>query len=595
MSDWSDNQHFSPQPVLDATIPSSYLWHDDRKSFQSFRQEFGLNSARSNASFTPKNQENNTSGILRHESIIQDAWSDTSTQQLQSSRLAPVINRIKSSLSWKRVLFEFALVLLFSSAIILPIVLPYTVANTGEIATTMCPTATPSIILTSTTASTSTSVTTTTSTALASCTSSCVNTTITTSSNLLALYPFDSNTNDQQNMYNGVINNGAAFSQGYVLNAIYLNGPSQFVSATYIDLTYKSFTIETWFYLTALNTSDANLFGECAAAANDQCLHLVIRNKYLFMGFYHDDCAGSTVLSTGQWYHAAFVYDYTNLKHLVYLNGNLDGSTGPSTGPYIGQSGAVTIGFTGDGGGVFYYQGYIDQLSVTARAKTACEILNDATLVSHFSFDNTWSDSGPNSLPYNIPQQGNPGMSIVTGHKNQALLFGANSAFFQSYSYTALGTINQPYTLALWIKPTYLNGTVLHLSSDSTGAGGWVIPVMGFTSASNFAIHTWTGSSTYIVGPILPLENWTHVVQTWGTSYGLRLYINGVPYASVTAATFNAAQSQMYLTVGNSLAGGTYNVGPFGGTTGAFWGAVDEFYVYSRELTAEDVCVLFRM
>jgi hypothetical protein len=44
------------------------------------------------------------------------------------------------------------------------------------------------------------------------------------------------------------------------------------------------------------------------------------------------------------------------------------------------------------------FSGYLDQLMIYTRAKTACEILNNATLVVYFPFDGNYIDAGPNSL-----------------------------------------------------------------------------------------------------------------------------------------------------------------------------------------------------
>ncbi|CAF4029727.1 unnamed protein product, partial [Didymodactylos carnosus] len=54
-------------------------------------------------------------------------------------------------------------------------------------------------------------------------------------------------------------------------------------------------------------------------------------------------------------------------------------------------------------GGIFdpadvYFNGYIDHLIITQRAKTACEILQDATLVVYYPFENSLLDSGPNLI-----------------------------------------------------------------------------------------------------------------------------------------------------------------------------------------------------
>lgn len=225
------------------------------------------------------------------------------------------------------------------------------------------------------------------------------------------------------------------------------------------------------------------------------------------------------------------------------------------------------------------------------RAKTACEILNDATLVARFSFDNTIADVGPNSLPSYITVQANSGLSFVTGRVNQALMLSATISFFQACNFYWLGRNNQPFSFALWIKPTVCAGTLIHLSSDRSGSGGWCLPKLGFSSNGTLVAQSWMGSVVVINGPMIPTNNWTHIVETWSSANGLRLYINGGLYASSPMATFNAYGSgSMCLFLGTSGVGTNCQTSAI--SMGSYSGALDEFYVYDRELTQAEVCPL---
>jgi hypothetical protein len=94
------------------------------------------------------------------------------------------------------------------------------------------------------------------------------------------------------------------------------------------------------------------------------------------------------------------------------------------------------------------------------------------------------------------------------------------------------------------------------------------------------------------------VNTWTHVVETFSIQNGLRLYVNGTLYSSVTnISTYLASGVPNYLTIASTLAA---SVTPQYCTStsvlglGSYNGAVDELRVYSRELTAEDVCTLSR-
>ena len=77
------------------------------------------------------------------------------------------------------------------------------------------------------------------------------------------------------------------------------------------------------------------------------------------------------------------------MEQSIYLDGYLETTTkgtGTLVGPYKGRSGMVTIGWTMDNK---YFLGSIDQVQVYGEAKTACQILNDATLTAYYSFDDS--------------------------------------------------------------------------------------------------------------------------------------------------------------------------------------------------------------
>jgi hypothetical protein len=82
------------------------------------------------------------------------------------------------------------------------------------------------------------------------------------------------------------------------------------------------------------------------------------------------------------------------------------------------------------------------------------------------------------------------------------------------------------------------------------------------------------------------------VVETYSTTNGARLYINGTFVISTGALGYVGSQSS----IGNSILlgspAGNTNCVPASVVVGQFTGAVDEFKLYARELTATDVLAL---
>ncbi|CAM4802336.1 unnamed protein product [Rotaria magnacalcarata] len=477
--------------------------------------------------------------------------------------------------------------------IALPLGLVYGLASKSDFSTSI--TSITTTIITTITMTTTTTTTTPPATAWipsnygTPCSSTCINVTTVTPSTLIASWTFEKNTNDVSGQgHNGIIKNGAAFSTGYVGQALLLGSSlSQYIFAPYINLTLQSFTVEMWIYSFTLSSLDLSLFGECETHSIDQCLHYIIRNYKVCMGFYGDDLVGVTNLTTGRWYHIAYVYDFVNNVQSIYLNGLLEASRVP-TSSYMGQNGSVTFGITGETG-ANYYNGLLDHIRITNRVKISCEILNDASLITHYPFDGSVVDIGPNTITATTTVQGNSGISWVMGKVNQAINFNASNSYFQSCGFWALGQ-NQPYSIALWINPSSLGGTLFHLSTDATGSGAWCLPMIGFSSNGSIVSQTWNGNTFVVIAPIPPINSWTHIVQTWSSTNGLRLYINGGLYGSVNVPVFAAGGASMCVLLGNSGLGINCQTGQI--LMGPYSGAIDEFYVYNRELLASEVCPL---
>jgi len=140
---------------------------------------------------------------------------------------------------------------------------------------------------------------------------------------------------------------------------------------------------------------------------------------------------------------------------------------------------------------------------------------------------------------------------------------------------------------------------VVHYLFLSLGTSGWCLPFIGFANTTHLAIQIWGGSTAnYVLGPIPPLNSWTHIVQTWSSTSGLTLYINGALYAQdSTLTTYDASGVANSLTLASTLKAipdplnGCSTTGVLGGL-GYYNGSIDELRVYSRVLSALEVCAL---
>lgn len=195
----------------------------------------------------------------------------------------------------------------------------------------------------------------------------------------------------------------------------------------------------------------------------------------------------------------------------------------------------------------------MDHLTITRRAKSACEILEDATLVSCFLFDTTapYTDLGPNSL-----RSTSFSTSIISsGRHNEAISFNG-TGYFQVSSFTAVGISNETFSIVLWLRPRSMLGTIVHVSSSSNGAG-WCLPFLAISSAGSLIAQGYNPPAIGLLGPSLPISSiWSHIVQTWSSTNGFRLYVNGVLAASLASAVSYLASGQSnFVTLANSRNG----------------------------------------
>lgn len=236
----------------------------------------------------------------------------------------------------------------------------------------------------------------------------------------------------------------------------------------------------------------------------------------------------------------AYVYDYANLTQYVYINGVLDVSGSPK-GPYQGTVGNLTIGTNGVRYPSNYWDGCIDLVTYSARAKrfvlsldnlhqhhsnfvfSAAEILREATLTVALTFDNNLIDSGP----LGINGSGSSYSFNASGRRNQSLSLVGSLSYVQATGLVLLGTVGQSYSIAIWIKPTVVvNSTIVHVSSLGYGLG-WCIPMLGFSSTGRISGQSWNGSIVSLTGPFVTANAWTHLVLTYVSTVGIRLWVNG--------------------------------------------------------------------
>ena len=283
---------------------------------------------------------------------------------------------------------------------------------------------------------------------------------------------------------------------------------------------------------------------------------------------------------------------YFILKRIPHIFLLLIDATNPNAAPCLITSGIQTIGSYFHYGAGFFH-GYIDQLGILFnRAKTAAEILDDATLVGHYTMDcisySSW-DSGPNQIT---------GVAVGVssgdgGRVGQSYLFNTNSSYFQVTGLILIGQSYSPYSFAMWLRPITSvtnGGTILHLSQYADGTG-WCVQFIGLSSLGQIVVHGYNSAGmVQVTGPVLTVGQWVHIVETYSQLHGIRLYVNGILYGQSSAFVYASSGQPMVITLGQPLNGSYCDRS--GIQSGFYRGEIDEFYIYSRELSQADVTAL---
>jgi len=126
------------------------------------------------------------------------------------------------------------------------------------------------------------------------------------------------------------------------------------------------FTIEYWIYFSALSGSTASVildYRPSSTAGAYPTMYINTSFKLVYEANSGTRITSSTSISTGTWYHVAFVRASGSTK--MYLNGTNEGATYTDSTNYLGSSGRPIIAADGYTLGSQAMNGYIDDLRIT--------------------------------------------------------------------------------------------------------------------------------------------------------------------------------------------------------------------------------------
>ena len=122
-----------------------------------------------------------------------------------------------------------------------------------------------------------------------------------------------------------------------------------------------------------------------------QALHLLIRNRKPYMGFFNNDLVGNTEIEPGKWYNLVWRYNKRNGEQAIFVNGKLDAISFDRPA-YLGSD-SLYVGFVNFSQSSNFV-GVLDNLCIWSRVLSDKEILglSNQLLDLHISNAITWLD-----------------------------------------------------------------------------------------------------------------------------------------------------------------------------------------------------------
>jgi len=325
------------------------------------------------------------------------------------------------------------------------------------------------------------------------------------------------------------------------------------------------------------------------SSAGDSALNefLVFFSSHTNLALYIKDKLVSWKLESiadDQWHHFTIVMDGSANKLTVYRDGKSLGtkSHGTSGNPLQVSTGGLMVAQEQDCiGGCFdtnqLFRGHLDELRIYSRTITAAEVADLYGLIGEWTFDEgTGSTAADTSLKANDAQFNTNVPAWVAGVRGTALEFnGTNDTLTDvEFDPPAKGSIS------MWWRSDGPPAT----RQRAWGLGGdfemWQDPD-GFISMDVSTDGFQGGFITTV--PLYSPGRWYHIVTQWDSdddSYAI--YIDGELHKSGTSSWNIQKQAA------NRLSFGTRT-----GNTQRFTGALDDFRIYNRKITSDEISTLY--
>ena len=363
----------------------------------------------------------------------------------------------------------------------------------------------------------------------------------------------------------------------------YFDGTGDYLSiadSAALRIGTSSFTIEGWFYATAISASQRGIIakGPDAASTGWEIRIDGASGGQLASTFTSSVVKGTTVIATNTWYHFALVRNGTAVN--LYLNGTSEVSSARSDD--FSQTDNMYIGYTRQVSSAQPFLGYISNIRVTKQAlytsnftpstaalTTTSQGASAANVIflgcqTNLSNENTKVvDVSRND--YTITRNTSPTVSTFSPYGNNwSVLFDGTGDYISSANTVACNMGSGNFTVEGWFYCTANNNpqrVINNWDTTTTSAASWEISLSADTTVS-FSCSTAGVTNAFQLSSSVTPKTWNHFAAVRNGNV-FTLYVNGNSTGSNTQSI--TLQAGNTVTIASRRNGATANVEPFFG------------------------------
>ena len=365
----------------------------------------------------------------------------------------------------------------------------------------------------------------------------------------------------------------------YTSSTYFIGNGSTYLSTSTLSPAYAfgtaDFTMECWVLPTTMSAQGFGTIVEFRSGNTASAMNMRIdQNRYLrvYNGPASDDNPFTDLRVTmGVWSHIAAV----RIGGVVYgyINGQLAGSK-TFTADVGSVSQPMFVGFN-HGGAAYHWNGYlsnlrvikswgiytgpftppISPLTVTQSARTNVRPMNTGTFTTVLILQNEYTDASANNVwltsngapssewqsPYPLKSR----YSNYTCDEGGSVYFNGSSADYFSVANapnivlsasTSSASTTSTWTIECWVRPNGDYSTLRTAWSKRSAAG---TAYEGGLAITTGYMYYYNGVTVYPTNVAAQAGVWTHLAWVFNATTGwLKMYMNGVLRATVTALTF---------------------------------------------------------